>query len=61
MKFKKGDKVKQVVPVISGEIKDAKIVDGDHVQYLVVYASEDGATERWFHENHLALASEVAK
>lgn len=59
MKFKKGDKVQQVIPVISGEIKDAQIVDGDHVQYLVSYAGEDGSTERWFREDQLAKANEV--
>lgn len=41
LKHKNGDKVRQVVPVIEGEVVDAKIIDGD-VQYEVAYIGADG-------------------
>lgn len=59
MKFKKGDAVFQIVPIIEGTVKDAQVVDGNHVQYLVEYSGPDGATTRWFKEEDLGAANET--
>lgn len=53
--FKKGDMVRQVVPVIEGEVMTLAIVD-DAVQYLVRYTDASGEVhERYFTEEELAL------
>lgn len=54
--YKKGDVVKQVVPVISGAIVTLAIVD-DEVQYLVEWTTESGSVEqRYFKESEIELA-----
>jgi hypothetical protein len=45
--FKKGDPVRQVVPVIRGQVVGTRLVDDD-VQYEVEYADGAGETHRRF-------------
>ncbi len=61
MKFKKGDIVRQVVPVIEGEIVSKAIVDDD-VQYEVAYIGADGEPHsRFFKEDELKSANPDAE
>jgi hypothetical protein len=54
--FKKGAKVRQIVPVIEGEVVDVKIVDGD-VQFEVAYTGADGEPHaRYFTEDEIEAA-----
>lgn len=51
--FKKGDTVRQVVPVVEGKVENLAIVDGE-VQFLVSYVDKDGETSsRYFKEDEL--------
>ena len=53
MTFKKGDRVRQVVPVIEGEVLAAKIVD-DEVQFEVAYTDAQGEQHsRFFRESEI--------
>lgn len=53
--FKKGDTVRQVVPVIEGVVKTLAIVD-DKVQFEVAYTGEDGEDHsRFFTEGEIEL------
>jgi hypothetical protein len=50
---KVGAKVRQVVPVIEGEVVDMKLVDGE-VQFEVSYIGADGeAHSRFFSESEI--------
>jgi hypothetical protein len=50
---KKGDSVRQVVPVIEGKVVEVKIVDDD-VQYCVEYVDAAGEThQRFFAESDI--------
>lgn len=52
--FKVGQQVTQVVTPITGVVKEAKIVDGDQVAYVVVYTDTNGVEhERTFNENEI--------
>lgn len=53
--FQKGDQVRQVVPVIAGQVLDMQIIDGD-VQYLVEYVEDGETKQRWFKETEIAAA-----
>ena len=54
LKFTVGASVAQVVTPITGQVVDAKIVDGNSIQYLVRYTDATGAQhERWFAESEL--------
>lgn len=56
LKFKKGDRVSQIVPVIEGEVVNSAIVD-DEVSFLVAYEDLDGVVhERWFKDSELEVA-----
>lgn len=60
LKFKRGDIVRQVVPVITGRVADHVIIDGD-VQYVVDYADAEGnLVSRPFTEVQLELRPEQA-
>lgn len=54
-KFKKGSKVRQVVPAIVGEVTETKYdEDSDSLQYHVTYKDADGnESARWFTEAQL--------
>ena len=57
--FKKGDQVRQVVPVIEGAVVDVAIVDGD-VQFCVEYTGADGDVhQRFFTEAEIEKAPEA--
>jgi glycine betaine/choline ABC-type transport system substrate-binding protein len=57
--FKKGDQVRQVVPVIEGKVVDVAIVDGD-VQFCVEYTGTDGEPhQRFFTEAEIEKAAEA--
>lgn len=58
LKFKKGDKVRQVVKVIEGEVTDAVIIDAD-VQFKVQWEDQDGVHERTFTEDQIELKPEA--
>ena len=52
--FKAGQQVTQVVTPIVGVVKEAKIVDGDQVVYVVSYTDSNGVQhERTFNENEI--------
>lgn len=54
--FKIGDAVRQVVPVISGTVKNFAIVDGD-VQFEVAYTGADSEPHaRFFAEGEIEAA-----
>lgn len=54
--YKQGDKVRQVAPVIEGEVVNVAIIDGD-VQFCVEYQGADGEThQRFFAENEITAA-----
>lgn len=58
--FKKGAKVRQVVPVIEGEVVGQQIID-DEVQYEVAYGGSDGEQHsRFFKESELEALADVA-
>lgn len=54
MKFRKGDQVELIQPVIAGPITEVAIID-DEVQYAVEYIdASDGTTHtRYFREDQL--------
>lgn len=53
LKFKKGDPVRQLVPVIQGNIVEQNITD-DEVAYKIEWVNAGGETEsRWFKESEL--------
>lgn len=53
LKFKAGDQVKVVAPVISGPVIDQKIIDGK-VQVCIAYEGTDGELHhRYFDEDEL--------
>ena len=53
LKFKKGDSVRQLVPVITGTIVEQNITDNE-VAYKVEWQNAQGETEsRWFKESEL--------
>lgn len=53
LKFKKGDPVRQLVPVIEGTIVEQNITD-DEVAYKVEWTDAAGDTSsRWFKESEL--------
>lgn len=57
--FKKGDVVRQVVPVIEGKVVDVAIVDGD-VQFCVEYTGADGEPhQRFFTEAEIEKAADA--
>jgi hypothetical protein len=50
-----GKKVRQVVPVIEGEVSDIRWNrDEKKFEVLVAYTSNDGPHERWFTEDQVA-------
>lgn len=54
--FKVGDKVRQVVPAISGAVQNVAIVDGE-VQFEVAYIGADGEQHsRFFAEGEIEAA-----
>ena len=53
--YRKGDKVRQVVPVIQGEIVDFALVDGE-VQFCVEYTVDGEAHRRFFAETDIEKA-----
>ena len=54
LKFKVGQQVTQIVTPIVGEVKEAKVVDGDQIVYMVQYVDQDGSQhERAFNEDEL--------
>ena len=56
LKFKKGDKVRQVVHIFEGVVTDAAIIDAD-VQFKVDYVGADGESHtRHFTEDQIELA-----
>lgn len=56
IKFKTGAEVRQVVPVITGTVVNAAIVDGDIV-FEVAYIGTDGeAHSRFFGEDEIEAA-----
>lgn len=59
MAFKKGQTVKQVVPVIQGPILSVAIVD-DVVQYEVGWTDASGDHSRFFTEEQLEFVQDVA-
>lgn len=61
LNFRKGDKVRQVVKPVEGEVRGATVVDDDHVQYEVVWTGEDGSVEtRFFRDDQLELVERPA-
>lgn len=57
MAFKKGDRVRQVVPTIEGEVVGVKIVD-DEVQFEVAYTDPQGEQHsRFFRESEIEGAA----
>ena len=55
LKFKKGDKVRQVVHIFEGVVTDAAIIDAD-VQFKVDYVGADGESHtRHFTEDQIEL------
>ena len=53
LKYKTGDSVAVVQPVIQGEVAGASIID-DSVQYIVNYVDADGESQsRFFTEEQL--------
>jgi hypothetical protein len=60
IKFKRGDKVTQVVKPISGEVVNVQVVDGDHLQFEVAFVGEDGEPHaKWFREDEVDLTPEA--
>lgn len=58
LKFKTGDRVRQVVQVVEGTVADAVIVDGE-VQFKVDGINATGeATSRYFSEDQIEAAPE---
>lgn len=58
LQFKPGDKVRQVVHVIEGVVRDAVIIDAD-VQFKVVYEDADGQPhERNFTGDQIELVAD---
>lgn len=63
MPIPKGTTVRQIVPLIEGQVTERRFSeDAGCMEYLVSYASADGdAAERWFLETQLAeVAAEAA-
>lgn len=60
MGLRKGTKVRQVVPVITGVVEDAKFdVESGKFEYLVQFNTTDGGvTQRWFKEEDVAVDDE---
>lgn len=59
--FKKGDRVRQKVIVITGEVSDVKLVDGEP-QFEVAYTDADGvAHARFFAEDAIEAAPAPAE
>ncbi len=58
MPLNKGAKVRQVVPVIEGEITERRFNDeADSMEYLVAFTDAEGEpSERWFTEAQLEAA-----
>ena len=53
--FKRGDTVKQVSPIIDGQVVTLAIID-DEVQYLVSWTSTDGEShQKYFKEDEIEL------
>ena len=51
--FKRGDTVKQVLPVLQGTVVESKVIEDD-ICFLVSYVGADGEShERWFKESEL--------
>lgn len=55
MPIAKGAQVRQIVPVIEGEVADRRFNDeADQLEYLVTYTGADGEpSSRWFLESQL--------
>jgi hypothetical protein len=54
--FKKGDTVKQIVPIIQGQVITLGIID-DEVQFLVEWTNAEGHVEqRYFKEEEIEVA-----
>lgn len=62
MTYPKGAKVRQIVPVIEGEVAERRFNEtADEVEYLIGYATPEGEVhQRWFLGSQLTLVSEVA-
>ncbi len=62
MAFKEGDVVRQVAPVIEGEVTDIKYNKATaQLEYLVTYTDAAGETQaRWFDESDLAVVGGAA-
>ena len=63
MPIPKGTTVRQIVPVIEGQVTERRFSeDAGCMEYLVTYTSADGdPAERWFLEPHLIeVATDVA-
>jgi hypothetical protein len=61
LNFRKGDKVRQVVKPVEGEVMGATVVDDDHVQYEVSWTEADGSVgTRFFTEEQLELVERPA-
>jgi len=54
--LKEGTRVRLIQPIVEGEIKEAKIIDGE-LAYRVVYETADGEQERFFLSSELEVVS----
>lgn len=59
MPIAKGSKVRQVVPVIEGEVSERRFNDeAECMEYLVEYTDAEGhPASRWFTESQLEVAA----
>jgi hypothetical protein len=54
MAISKGSTVRQVVPVIEGDVKERRFNESaDEMEYLVGYEVDGEAHERWFTESQI--------
>lgn len=60
LKFKKGDKVVQVVKPFHGEVVGAQIIDGTEIRYEVAYTGEDGEQHGGFFTEDAIAVDEAA-
>lgn len=60
-KFKKGSRVRKVVPDIVGEVKDARLDAELQMEYLIAFKDVAGIDhERWFSEAELEAELQAA-
>jgi hypothetical protein len=61
MAHKLNAQVRQVVPVIVGDVKDVQYdATTQEFNYLVIWATPEGTQERWFHESQIEAVGEQA-